>query len=307
MSVTGILEQGRAIGETLKKCASSVQELGGARWTFSLGKGTRIPANARVDEGWLTLDAADGGNEEDRPVQGGHLWNMLLANAWANGAARPVLNLRDGTIHARADIALDEDLDVSEAVARACQDCVAVLKRKVFAADRGSVSPQEQGDSEVGITPASADLQRLLREAGWPVVERAGGRLSVELDVPKESHHAVIAPRENEGFDAIVVILGPCALGPVSRTALARMLLEACGLLRMVRPVARERGEEAVVSLETAIDARPASSESVIHALSALSVACRFCAREARALQVEGVAREYLNDRGGLGGRSGEA
>ena len=56
--------------------------------------------------------------------------------------------------------------------------------------------------------------------------------------------------------------------------------------------------DEATVGRFEVIFESPPTPGVLRHALSALSVACRLCGREAKALEAEGLAREYLSVRG---------
>jgi hypothetical protein len=133
-------------------------------------------------------------------------------------------------------------------------------------------------------------------EAGWPVSGSDREGLRVDLDVPGAFHQARV--EDHHGgvrFAADIVRIEP--LRTTTRPALALLLLSASALVRMARAaVERTSGEEAV-RFEVVFDAAPSAAE-IAHALSALSVACRGFAREAKALADEAVAMRYLELRG---------
>ena len=82
------------------------------------------------------------------------------------------------------------------------------------------------------------------------------------------------------------------------RQALAVALLTICGIIRMARATARENDGQAAARFEVVFSNAPCSGE-LVHALAALSVACRLCGKEVKVLQEEEeVAREYLAVRG---------
>ena len=82
-----------------------------------------------------------------------------------------------------------------------------------------------------------------------------------------------------------------------SRQALGVLLLTACGLVRFARAAVEEKGGQALARFEVRFSTAPSALE-LTHALAALSVACRLCAQEAKALQDEEIAGKYLAIRG---------
>jgi hypothetical protein len=65
-------------------------------------------------------------------------------------------------------------------------------------------------------------------------------------------------------------------------------------MVRLARATAEERAGRTAVRFEVVFVSPPCAAE-MAHALSALSVACRLCGREAKVLQQdEGAAEEYL-------------
>src|SRR4029077_12107179 len=103
-----------AIAAALAKCATTVEPVGHGRWTVTLSNGVDLAARARIDDGWLLLDA---------PLPGAAtagVWELLGWNATLDGGARFVLG---GSRHAsgvRAEMPLDEDVDVQRRVVEMC-------------------------------------------------------------------------------------------------------------------------------------------------------------------------------------------
>jgi hypothetical protein len=154
------------------------------------------------------------------------------------------------------------------------------------------------GNERVGAvgdpTPAQS-LGELSAEAGWPYVDRPDGRIAVELEVPGAFQQAVI-DRVPEHAIRILAVLGSdeSVEGETNRAAVAALLLRVAGAVRMVR-VARECFADGFrPRLEVMLPAC-ATSVDFGHALAALSLACRFCAREVEVLRRdEAAARAYL-------------
>ena len=81
------------------------------------------------------------------------------------------------------------------------------------------------------------------------------------------------------------------------RKALGALILTANAELMMARAGARQEGGRLETYLE-ATTAPDACGRELAHALAALSVGCRLCARPARALMEPQIARHYLRVRG---------
>jgi hypothetical protein len=143
------------------------------------------------------------------------------------------------------------------------------------------------------------DLLSLCQESGWPFVEREGERFMVTLEV---SH----------GFFQATVTATPAGIGvtadlgevrfpsPTSQEALARLLLGVCGHLRLARGILTENASAQIrIRFEVVLDETPSIAE-LTHALSALSLACECCGKEATVLvENQEVAQLYLAQQGG--------
>lgn len=317
------------IAIALARCAAPVKQAGGGHWEFALANGKPLGVSARLFEDWLLLDAplTDG-------IARGGWWNLLRLNAALEGLSKFVLmpgarsplscptNFSLSTtsdcgiqrqtevcrttqnVHLRADIPLPGD-DDSESdcesefdgvlTTRLLETCAGL--KAAYRSFRGekmsehpmpvsSVNPEDPGKSQVD------ELRRLCGDAGWPFIERSGGKLMVDLDVRSGFYQAAVEQRD-EGAEVAVEIVRSEALGETSRQALSLLLLGTGALVRLARPSIEEKENQIAVRFEVRFTTTPTAVE-LAHAFASLSVACAMSGREARALQNEVIARDYL-------------
>jgi len=145
------------------------------------------------------------------------------------------------------------------------------------------------------------DLAALCAAARWPFNARDDGTLAAPLEVNGAFQQATVAANADDGVLVWTSILGGDAVGPgACRDALGLLLLRACGVFRMVRAAVEVASDAA--RFEVVLGPRP-TSEELARALSALSVAWRLAAREARVVSTDvGVAQAYLAGGPGTGG-----
>jgi hypothetical protein len=278
------------IAAALAAHASSVDELGAARWTAVLQNGTRLAATAAVDDGWLVLEAPAGGELRDLHAAGDRLWTLLEAQGGLVGPARAVLRPgRDAVrLGLRAEIALDDDVDVGLRVREACaalHHASAIVRAKAADAAVDAADP----------VPATTDLATLVRATGWPVVERSPERLAVELEVPGTFRQALVEARPDGRVCTSLPLAAdeedvPPPAEPVCRAALALLLLQGASVLRLVRAA----GDVAAARFEIVLGEAPAEVE-LRHALAALSTAARLTLREAAVLRADAyIAAAYV-------------
>ncbi len=252
-----------AIVRALGAGAQAVGPVGAARWEVTLAGGTPFDVRVRAAGGWLTFDG---------PLYDGvpSARALLERNAMLDGGARIVLAPVDPTPRVRADVPLDDDVDLARRVVDAC----AGIER----ARTGAVG---------GGRDVSPDTLALRCGAtGWRIAEREPGLVAVDLDVPGAFQQATIAVRNGATIVEAGVAEGEPA-SDVCRRALAMLLLRVAGTVRMVRPTGAAR-------FEVGFDGDACATE-LAHAFAALSVACRLSCREASVLQHdEHIARAYL-------------
>jgi hypothetical protein len=271
------------ISAVFSECAALAQASGDGGWKLSLAGGKTIPASARLLDDWLTFDAPF-----DRSRRSIDCWRLLALNF---GLSRPgKIALVQGRLHARIEVALPEDERLPRACAEACAGIVEVAEAlERLACDVGKAGPppvaSTQADTEV-------NLVDVCKEAGWDFVERAEGALAVRLDTRAGFHQALVE-RSARGAVVGVEVWRATGLTELSRRAIGAFLLRASGRVRMARATVEECGEQSIIGFEARLGANP-RAEEMRSALSALSIACDWCAREVAHLQDERVAEGYL-------------
>jgi len=287
------------IAMALGRCAASVKQAGSGHWEFALANGKPLGVSARLFEEWLLLDAP----MTDRIARDGW-WHMLRLNATLQGLSKFVLMPDARSVHLRADIPLPEDED-SESdcgsqldgvlTTRLLETCAGLKAAyRSFRSEKMSehsmpasrVNPEGPGKNRVD------ELRRLCGDAGWPFIERSAGKLMIDLDVRSGFYQAAVEQQE-EGAEVAVEIVRSEALGETSRQALSLLLLGTGALVRLARPSIEEKENQIVMRFEVRFTTTPTAVE-LAHAFSSLSVACAMSGREARALQDEVIARDYL-------------
>jgi hypothetical protein len=280
-----------AIGESLEKCASLVERVGQGEWNFILNNGSMLLASARADEHWLHLDAPlKNGTSRNQDA-----WQLLNMNRGLRGLSKLTFLPGEPTPRVRAEIPLDEDVDLQRRLPEACAGLKAAAGYL-----HGEKNEQPKGDS---LTDSggqecrdAAGLRNLCMESGWKFTERTATKLAVDLEVRSGFYQAIVE-EQARGAVSIAVELTPdsAVFGEISKRALGTLLLRASSAVRLARGSVREGGEGA--GFEVSFQTTPSAGE-LGHSLSALTVACELCGREAVAMQDEFVAKNYLAAQG---------
>jgi hypothetical protein len=267
-----------AIAGDLLRHAPEAHQTGRGSWSVALSNGRPHLVTARLDGDWLVLDTelAPG------PVA---LLDCLEWNAALGGAAK--FAVVGSSLRLRAEIPLDDDAVLGGWLGDTLAGFNSALAR--MHGEPACDGPAEPENA------AGMDLAALCGEAGWRFSERSGGALAVDLGEAGE--HALAVPQPGGGLAVQTELLCREAAEPAASQALALFLLSACGLVRMARAAARREQQICAFLFEVRFS-RPPSAAGFAHALSALSVARRLCAREACALEREEIARDYLAIRG---------
>lgn len=290
LSLQGLSQSGagaveRAVGEALQKCVPAAARTGAGRWGFSLANGRPHRFDARLADGWLLLDAAAGAHGRT------DAWELLRLNARLGGSAK-LARTASGETRLRAELpAAHDEIDLVPLLAETCAGLRAALGALHGEAESHDSGPELEG--RVGDDPV-ARLRELCEEAGWTASARAGGELAVELEVPGEFRQATLREETRGRLSATVEVLAPTELSAVSSEAVGALLLEAAGLVRLVRPAAIETEDAGGARAARFEVVLPASAAGVGRALSALSVACAEFGREATGLASREVALRYL-------------
>ena len=287
-------EHEKRIAMSLENCGASINQTGRGRWELELVNGKSVSATAMLLDGWLSIDAS----VSDR-IGHADLWRLLTLNASLVGFSKFVLMPDHRSVRLRCDISLGEDDDefetdvVSTSTTRVREACVGMksaLARFHDEKPSGRVKSKPASDNQEAATPQH--LRRVCEDAGWKFTERSTGKFVVDLEAQGGFFQATVEQR-SVGAHVSAEVARWNALAESSRHALAVLLLRAGALVRMVRPAIEEDESQIGARFEVVFRELPRAFE-LAHALSALSVACSLCGREAKAVQDENIAKEYL-------------
>lgn len=140
---------------------------------------------------------------------------------------------------------------------------------------------------------SALELEALAAESGWPYTNRSDNRFAVSLEVGPEVYRAVLAltPEHHTRVSAELPV-GP-NVSTHTLAAATKLALRANHVLRMVRFSLAVNDDAACISASVDFISPPSLSE-FSHACSALSIACRRCAAEAKMLFDERVSTAFL-------------
>jgi hypothetical protein len=268
----------------LDRCFAEVKPGGPWRWQCTAQNGASHRVIASMGEGFLHLAC---NLEPDRKEP--DLFNQaLLANSTLPGGVGLALGRRSG-LQLRSDLAiLDESqlIDRIQWALNALRDGLHVFPSR---------HPETSGFARQGaLSPDPGFAERLLL-SGWTCAERGPREFSAQLDAVGAPPAMVRAADDGVVFSVDLVRLEDAA--QPAHQALAIFLLTTCGKLRLVRAYATRTDSRQIFGLEVNLPPLPASEE-IDHALAALSLGYRVCAREAALLLNETAARSYLAARG---------
>lgn len=271
-----------AIRAALAIVTSELTPAGNSGWRFTNPIGVPHVVAANTDSDWLLFDA-DCPGEAWGPE---YFWDALVRNGSLNGLAKLVLT-GDGSLRLRAEIPIVEDADLTT---RVRETCGGFETGRSLKAELSSPADSPAGEAE------PIDLKRLCSEAGWPLAERGGRRLAVELEVPGGFSQALLIP-EKQGVRISCEVATLDAITEECRQAVGGFLLAACGLVRMARASVNANGTPPVARFEVVFATAPSPME-ISSALESLSVGCSLCGEEIKTLQVPAIAERYLALRG---------
>jgi len=287
-------KQEKRIAMSLENCGAAINQTGRGRWELELVNGKSVSATAALLDGWLSIDAP----VSDR-LDRADLWRLLTLNASLVGLSKFVLMPDYRSAHVRCDISLAEDDDefeadvVSNSATRVQEACVGMKGAFARFHDEkpiGRVKSKQASDNQEAAKPEH--LRRVCEDAGWKFTERSTGKFVVDLEAQGGFFQALVEQR-SVGAQVSTEVARWESLAESSRHALAVLLLRAGALVRMARPAIEENETQVGARFEVVFTDLPRAFE-LAHALSALSVACSLCGREARAVQDENIAKEYL-------------
>lgn len=263
----------------LDQCSVEVRPAGRWCWECVLRNDANTPVTANLREGFLEL-AGPAKAIRDRSCA---LERALLESNTLAGGAKFALDAAGSSLYVRADIPLLEETQLLEQV------CWAMAG---FHCGPSGVESDGSPDADPRTSSsAMKELGELLRETSWQATERGPDEFSANLDADSAPPARIKA--NEQGLLFSVELARANVAAQVSRDALTEFLLSAGSIVRMARAHAADVDGQRSFGLEVRLPCTATAAE-IDHALAALSVACRMCAREANVLLDETAARCYL-------------
>jgi hypothetical protein len=261
------------------------------RWRLALSNGHSLTVSAQRDAGFLLLDAPAG----DSPAVQGLV--PLAECSRALPAAVKFALRGSNALRLRAEFPLPEESGAAAARIREHLEGMRSVSHRLHnglsreAAGEEMACPEPQGEGQA----IAGSLVEALNEAGWEFHERPGGALLADLETGGRFLQAEIG-RCGEGARFRVTLCRSDDAGEAAQQALCLYLLEANAALRYARAFLQREGREISAGFEVHVESGPSAAEAG-HALAALSVAARHCARELEVLQDGAMAGIYRSAR----------
>jgi hypothetical protein len=224
----------------------------------------------------------------------------LRMNADLDGSVRVARMFGERVPHIRADVPVEQLLDLDGWVQTACDGLTgaAHLMMSRTRDDRRGHRPGARTDrSRPGPLGPGAplridDVVHCCRDAGWPVAHEDATQVRVEIATRGGVHHARFDESAHAPARFVVELTDLTGQPDVCRRAVAAMLLAVSGSVRSAKGGVLHREEATLAVLISAPHTWTASS--VDDSLSALAAACQISGREVVALLDERLAAQYL-------------
>jgi hypothetical protein len=275
----------------LSRFSQECRQLDADRWRLTLTNGTALTVSARRDEDFLLLDADPGlCPAPERLVP-------LLERSHELPAAVKFALRGSTAFRLRAEFPLPEEggdaaLRIREHL-EGMRDALHRLRGWVSREAVGSevACPKQEGDGQA----IPGGLTEALKEAGWEYHERPGGTLLADLGTGSRFLQAEVE-QCGVGTRFRVTLYRHESAGDAAQQVLSLYLLEANAALRYARAFLRREADGIAAGFEVRTESAPSPTEAG-HALAALSVAGRECAREMEVLKDGVVAGIYRSAR----------
>jgi hypothetical protein len=268
----------------LDKCCDQLEPAGPWRWQCVVQNGARLPIAASVDEGFVQL----AGRPETIRKSARELECALMGNDTLAGGVKFALDAANHGLLLRTDIVLLEEQQLLDRV----QWALAGFHhgyRRLKSLDSRDDRIVTQIAGAAGVSPGE-----LLRETSWQCTERGPNDFSANIEA--DSAPPARITMNEHGLVFSVELVRSNAASEVTQQALTVFLLTASSALRLVRARAVEGDGQRSFGFQVCLRAAPAAEE-IDHAMAALSIAYRNCARETNVLLNETAARCYLTAR----------
>ena len=263
----------------LNKCAQEMVTAGPWRWQCVMQNGTRMNIAAAMEDGFLQLIS----RPEEIHKTALAIEDAMLCNKTLAGGVKLAMNSSTSGFHLRTDIVIVDERQLLDRLEWALEG--------FHEGNRLLLSTDIPNESAKPQTAPDTDLDELLRESPWSCTKRGPNNYSVELNAQAAPPAGILISGSN--LELSVELLRCGAPADASRRALALFLLTATSALRMVRAYAARAENQESYGLQVSLPSSAASAE-IDHALAALSIAYRMCAREAAVLLQAAAAHHYL-------------
>jgi len=278
------------LDKQLARCAQECRRVDADRWLLGLANGHAFEVSAWHDGDFLVLDADTGLRPAEEQI-------VPLAERSRELPAAVKFALRGSSaLRLRAEFPLPEEGDAAERVREHLDGMSAAFDRAQ------QWAPCEPAGAEAACLNAESDgqavpgsLAALLKEAGWPYHERQGGALVADLETGGRFLQAEVESR-GAGARFRVTLYRHDGAGEREQQALCLYLFEANAALRYARAFFEREGAGIAAGFEVRVPSAPTAAEAA-HALAALSVAGRQCAREMGVFEDGAVAGIYRSAR----------
>jgi hypothetical protein len=246
---------------------------------------------ARIDDDWIELKAPTRPNVH---IATADVWSVLRCNAHMPDPVRLVVAPESRVLWLQADLLFHPaDADSEARLMSLCQ----TMREEVFAPRWSSGVPHPAALAVR--SPAGRDhhhVAALCEESGWPCTTKPSDEVVINVDTGSASFPAHLELAVDGAVSITVDLFSPASAPSVSFVAASILALEASAVVRSVKALTRLR--EGAESVALTVRCEPSSTESLIRALSSLTVACQLVGREVQAMKEEGVARDFLSWRG---------
>jgi hypothetical protein len=286
-------EFAQEIPVVLRSVKITSERVGQATWSFRVLPRSDARCLLTLQERWLIFEAPLPDLLRRAVADTSHHWQLLQWNGRLSGGVKFALAPGKALPQLRAEVPLKCTSALKRWIPFVHQGFKQVFERtrkgRKIASRTGRLKPADSG--EVTVNP---DLRELCIKTGWNLAQRRSGEIFVELDVPGEFYQARVSKTGTNIIRVSVPMITAQLLSHSSKKAMALLLLRACRDVRMARASIGKDSQGSPKTRFEAILPCPISVEELHESFSALSVACRLCGREARALKHDPIADAYL-------------
>ncbi|MGD0910669.1 MAG: hypothetical protein ABR928_02170 [Terracidiphilus sp.] len=276
-------ETASTVSRALGKYCQEVKPVGKWRWQCAMLNGTRLPVAVSLHEGFVSLAC-----DAETTVDGlSMLERAISANALLHNGVKMVLDASSRILRLHSDIAF---LEEPQLIAR-LHWVLDGFHQGVGALAALGADRTHSAEPAAAATSGHLDhFNEATRESSWQFTRRGSDEFAVEIE--SVSAPPALICIDKSGIAASVELVRCNRADGAVPDALTIFLLTVTREMRLIRAT-RQSGNQEVFGLQAGLPVLPAPEE-LDHALAALSVAHRACAREANVLLNDRAARCYL-------------